>query len=148
MNSPNSNSKKQLLESIRRNVNLMQMVMDRDEEEFTPEMYRYIMHADKHLSAGVKGSRSGLIPGMQQFSKEECIQFWINGDDQSITNLLTNQFHSEVEAIETAAVEVIKTMNRDQLKPHHTELIRRVELRLLRQQFCYNGNIVDINLNP
>ena len=56
MNRPNDIGKRHLLDSLRREINVLQMILDKDEDDSTKEMFRKVAHAEKYLKLAIDGN--------------------------------------------------------------------------------------------
>ena len=109
------------------------MILDKDEDDSTKEMFRKVAHAEKYLKLVIDGNEINNFPQLRHHTKEEVVDAWLSGNQLNDVELIRNQFDFESENGESEAVKVIKVMRLDQLKPYHTELVRRVEVRNVRR---------------
>ena len=123
------------------------MILDKDEDDSTKEMFRKVAHAEKYLKLVIDGNEINNFPQLRHHTKEEVVDAWLSGNQLNDVELIRNQFDFESENGESEAVKVIKVMRLDQLKPYHAELVRRVEVQNVRRQFDSNGKVTDFNLN-
>ena len=109
------------------------MILDKDEDDFTKEMFRNVAHAEKYLKLAIDGNEINNFPQLRHHTKEEAVDAWSSSNHLNVVELLRNQFDFELEDGESEAVKVIEVMRLDQLKPYHTELVRGVEVRNVRR---------------
>jgi hypothetical protein len=126
---------------VRRKVNMLQMILDKNEtnESLTEEQMTLLFNANSSLEETILSFNSMTV--RQVNNSNESIQKWINGDTQSICDMMTSQLKGEVEECEEeAAEEMVEMLRRNiDLKPYQKEMIMRIQQRRMRRRYYYYG---------
>ena len=137
---PTLDNKREILEETRRYVNILQSVLDKNEDEFTDEMFREILFANQHLFQAV--CKKGIRESKSKVTSEmDCVAAIMGGDLRLISAVLKEKFVKEVEDIELKTVQEIKKLLPHDVRPFHKELLNRLEQRRDRLNWVFHENV-------
>ena len=127
------------LETVRRNVNLLQMELDNYHkiEIFDLKHEVLVNRANSSLEEAIMSLHSSKVE--REFSTRESIDKWIMGETQLICDMMTCQLKSEIEETGEGAVEKLRYLMRlnIDLKPYQKEMIMRIQQRHMRRRYYY-----------
>ena len=130
------------LEMVRRNVNMLQMILDKNEthESMSDEQKTFLLNANSCLEEAIISFNSRTVRHV--YNTNESVQTWINGDTLLIRDMMTCQLKGEIEQDEEEAAETMVEMMRRNidLKPYQKEMIMRIQHRRMRRRYYYYGS--------
>ena len=133
------------LELVRRNVNILQMLLDTNNKEkaFTMQHERYAKDANKCLEKAIAINSGLLLSEFKNYTKRESVVSWLDGDTNSISRIVPNQLPAEIEETEEVAAHILSGRMRNGLimKPYQLEIIMRIQQRGMRRQAFYNNEL-------
>ena len=98
------------LEMVRRNVNMLQMILDKNEthESMSDEQKTFLLNANSCLEEAIISFNSRTVRHV--YNTNESVQTWINGDTLLIRDMMTCQLKGEIEQDEEEAAETMVEM--------------------------------------